>query len=232
MASFFSDNEDLRFYFDKGVDWDTLVRLTEGDLKAPGAHASVKDAVEFYREIATMVGEFAADEIAPHAAEIDREGVVLENGEACFPERLQGIFDRIKELELHGMCLPRELGGMNAPLLLYFMCGEMIGRADVCVMAHHGFHGGIALAMLIFSLERARPSSIPKKLDPETHALGASTSRRSAAATPGAAWTSPSPTPAATWPRCARSASRTPSGNWFVTGQKIFITSGTASTTS
>jgi hypothetical protein len=49
MANFFHDNPDLQFYFDKGVDWDTLVRLTEADLQAPGSHESVEDAVEFYK---------------------------------------------------------------------------------------------------------------------------------------------------------------------------------------
>ena len=37
-----------------------------------------------------MVGGFVADEIAPHAAELDREGVRLEDGEAVFPPRLRG----------------------------------------------------------------------------------------------------------------------------------------------
>ena len=43
-----------------------------------------------------MVGGFVADEIAPHAAQIDREGVPLEDGEAVFPPRLAGIFEQIK----------------------------------------------------------------------------------------------------------------------------------------
>ena len=53
---------------------------------------------------------------------------------------------------LHGLNVPRELGGMNAPLLLYFVNNELFARADVSVMAHHGFHGGTAMAMLVFSL--------------------------------------------------------------------------------
>jgi len=164
MASFFHDNPDLGFYFEKGVDWDAIVRLTEADLKAPGSHATVKDAVDFYKEIAGMVGEFAAEKIAPYVAEIDAQGVRFENGEAVFPPRLQGIFDEIKGLELHGMCLPRDLGGMWAPLLVNWLCAEMIARADVSVMAHHGFHGGMALAMLIFSLEEGSTEWDPKKL--------------------------------------------------------------------
>ena len=31
MANFFKDNEDLQYYFDKGIDWEPLVRITEHD---------------------------------------------------------------------------------------------------------------------------------------------------------------------------------------------------------
>src|SRR5689334_23186100 len=66
-------------------------------------------------------------------------------------------------MEIHGLCLPRELGGTNAPAMLYFLGTELLGRADVSVMAHHGFHGGIALAMLMFSLREGST-----EIDPET----------------------------------------------------------------
>ena len=31
MANFFKDNDDLQYYFDKGIDWESLVRITEHD---------------------------------------------------------------------------------------------------------------------------------------------------------------------------------------------------------
>src|SRR5690606_23918627 len=99
----------------------------------------------------------------PHAARIDREGVLFENGEARLPPLLQGIFDRIKQMDLHGLCVPRELGGTNAPLALYYLTSELFSRADVSTMAHHGFHGGMALAMLMFSIREGTT-----KIDPDT----------------------------------------------------------------
>jgi 3-(methylthio)propanoyl-CoA dehydrogenase len=225
MANFFQDNPDLQFYFDKGVDWETLVRLTEGDLKAPGAHASVAEAVEFYREIATMVGQFAAEEIAPRAVEIDQKGVVLKNGEGVLPEGMQHIFDRIKELELHAMCLPRDLGGMWAPLLVNWLCGEMIGRADVSVLAHHGFHGGIALAMLVFSLEEGTTEWDPKKLTLSRTRWAEQIKEIGR----GEAWGSmdiTEPDAGSDMARLKAVGEQDADGNWFVTGQKIFITSG------
>ena len=110
------------------------------------------EAMAFYREVATMVGGFAAEEVAPHAAEIDRAGVRFEAGEVLFPPRLAAMFASCGEMGLHGLTLPRELGGMNAPMLLYFINGELLARADASVMAHYGFHGGIAMAMLVLSM--------------------------------------------------------------------------------
>ena len=43
-----------------------------------------------------MVGTFAAEEVAPHAAELDRAGVRFADGEAQFPPRLAAIFDKLQ----------------------------------------------------------------------------------------------------------------------------------------
>ncbi|MGB5286481.1 MAG: acyl-CoA dehydrogenase family protein, partial [Polyangiales bacterium] len=138
MANFFKDNDDLQYYFDKGVDWDSLVRVTEHDFAdaAGEGFSSTEEAVGFYRDIIEMFGQFTAEEIKPYEKEIDEKGVEFVDGEVVFPERLAGIFERIKELDLHGLPIPRELGGMNAPMMLYFMNSELMARADVYAMAH------------------------------------------------------------------------------------------------
>src|SRR4051794_3457662 len=118
MANFLHDNDDLQFYLQEGIDWETLAPVCELGFRpgADGGWKSTAEAVSFYRAVATLIGELAAEEVAPAAAEIDREGVRFASGEASFPPRLAGIFQRVSELGLHGMNLPRELGGMNAPM--------------------------------------------------------------------------------------------------------------------
>src|SRR4051812_29657219 len=154
MANFLHDNEDLQYYLQEGIDWETVASVCEIGFRGQeqGAWKNSAEALGFYRDVAALVGELAADEVAPAAAEIDREGVRFAGGEASFPPRLAAIFQRVAELGLHGMNLPRELGGMNAPMLLYFVAAELIARADVSVMSHYGFHGGVAMAMLVLSL--------------------------------------------------------------------------------
>jgi alkylation response protein AidB-like acyl-CoA dehydrogenase len=223
--NFFEDNDDLRYYIEKGIDWEPLVRISEADFRAPGAPKSTAEALAFYQETLGLIGAFVADEIAPHAAQLDREAVDFVDGEAVFPKRLAGIFEQIKSLGLHGLCIPRELGGMNAPAIVYYLASEVFARGDVSVMAHHGFHGGMALAMMLFSFREGTT-----KLDPETGAI-LETRWRSyiEEIARGDAWGCmdiTEPDAGSDMAALRARGEQDADGNWFVTGQKIFITSG------
>ena len=225
MASFLRDNDDLQYYLNDGIDWETVVSVSELGYRFADGFRTAAEGLAFYREIAEMVGQFVAEEIAPHAAEIDREGIRFANGEASFPPRLESISRKIAALGLHGMNLPRELGGMNAPMLLYFISAELIARADVSVMTHYGFHGGTAMAMLVLSMlegsteHDAATGLIVRTRWPAEMAEIAS----------GSAWGSMDITePDAGSDMAALRAvgAQDADGNWTLTGQKIFITSG------
>ena len=224
MGNFLTDNDDLLYYFDKGIDWAPIVEATERGFLDEEAPGSVQEAVDLYRDMAEMVGKFCADEIAPHAAEIDRVGVHLgEDGEAVQPEPMDRIFARIKELELHCLALPRELGGMNCPLLLYFINSEVMARADVSVMAHHGFHGGMAMAMLVFSLREGTTKFDGHRITETRFREFIDEIAR------GDAWGCmdiTEPDAGSDMARLRAVGEQDEDGNWYVTGQKIFITSG------
>lgn len=221
--NFFTDNEDLKFYFERGIDWAAVASATERGFTLEGGFANTADSVEFYRGVAEMVGEFVAVEVAPRAKAIDHFGTRLENGEAVSAPEFNELFETIRGLELHGMCLPRELGGMNAPMLSYLINTELFARADVSVLAHFGFHGGMAMAMLMFSLtegtttiENGRISSTRFSKEIEEIRLGN-------------AWGCmdiTEPDAGSDMARLKAVGVEDENGNWFVTGEKIFITSG------
>lgn len=225
MANFFNDNEDLRWYIQHGIDWEQLVRVSEADFRIPGGPKNTEEALALYNETLDLVGGFVADEIAPHAAELDREGVRHEGGEAVFPSRLKSIFEQIKQLGLHGLCVPRELGGMNAPVMCYFLASELFGRADVSVMAHHGFHGGMAMAMLLFSVREGTT-----KIDSDTGVISETRFRSFIEEiVRGDAWGCmdiTEPDAGSDMARLRARGEQDERGKWFVTGTKIFITSG------
>jgi hypothetical protein len=223
MANFFTDNEDLRYYFEKGLDWEPLVKATERDVSGDAPTTTVAQTIAGYRDIAEMVGRFTAEEVAPAGIEIDREDTVVVKGEAVLPPRMNALFEQIKALDLHWMCVPRELGGMNCPLLLYFVNAEMFARADVSVTAHHSFHGGIALALLIFSIREGSTKFEDGKIVETRFREAIEEVAR------GDAWGTmciTEPDAGSDMARLRAVGEQDEHGNWFVTGQKIFITSG------
>lgn len=225
MASFFRDNDDLRYYFERGIRWEPLVELTEYGYRAPGCFKNAGDAVEFYREVAELVGELAAEQIAPRAPAIDREHPRIVDGEAQVGPAMTAVCEALRAAELHNLCVPRELGGQNAPLMLYLLNNEMLARADVSVMTHSSFHGGMAMAMLAYSgLEGSTEFDV---------AAGRIASTRFASEiaeiTSGTAWGCmdiTEPDAGSDMARLRARAEQDASGEWFVSGQKIFITSG------
>jgi alkylation response protein AidB-like acyl-CoA dehydrogenase len=225
MANFFADNDDLAWYFDHGIDWDPIVRLAEWDFKAPDAPASAREAVETYRDFVTTIGEFVADEIAPHVAELDSQPPKLVDGEVVMGERMRSIFERIKELDLHWLAIPREFGGMNSPLLIYFITAEIMARGDQSVMTHWGFHGAMAMAALVFSVregtsefDAARAKILSTRFEEFVKEMGS-----------GESWGAmdiTEPDAGSDMAALRTFGEQDEQGNWFVTGQKIFITSG------
>ena len=225
MASYYDDNDDLRWYVTRGIEWGPLIALTERGFVDDEGPSDAAEALELYEDVLKMAGQFVADSIAPHAAAIDAKGVSLVDGEVVFPPELDQIFAQIRELGLHGLTVPRELGGMNAPLLVYFLMAEMMARADVSVMAHHGFHGGMAMAALVFSLREGTTT-----IDPRT---GRIVETRFAEViqeiVAGDAWGCmdiTEPDAGSDMAALRATAACDKDGRWFVSGEKIFITSG------
>ena len=225
MANFYKDNDDLRYYVEKGIDWAPLVELTEYLYRAPDGFEGVDEALEFYTDILDLVGGFVAEEVAPHAQALDKAGVKLVDGEVVFPKRMDAIFKQIKAMELHGMCLPRELGGMNCPLLVYLINTEVFGRADVSMMAHHGFHGGMAMAMLVYSMQEGTTTfSVDDSRITSTRFAGPI-----AEIVRGDAWGCmdiTEPDAGSDMARLRAVGEQAEDGSWTVTGRKIFVTSG------
>lgn len=225
MGNFFDDNDDLRFYLEKGLDWEPLVRLTEYDFRSEGGFSSTAEAVDFYREVLTLVGGFASDEIADRIRELDRAHPKLADGEVVYPPITEEVFEKLRGLELAGLSVPRELGGLNAPMLVFQMTNELFARADVSLCAHQGFHGGMAMAAIVYSILEGTTS-----FDPDRPGI---TSTRFQEVVDGILsgeeWGSmdiTEPHAGSDMANLRCKGEQDADGNWFVSGSKTFITSG------
>ena len=81
-----------------------------------------------------MVASFAADEIAPRAAEIDRSNE--------FP---RDLWPRLGELGLHGITVEEEYGGSGMGYLEHCVAMEEISRASASVGLSYGAHSNLCV---------------------------------------------------------------------------------------
>ena len=141
MANFFKDNADIQWHFNH-LELDEIVRAKEDDFSQAetyeDAPTSVEDAREGYRAVLEMVGEIAANEIAPLAAEVDQEGARFENGKVTYAPGTQRALRILSQAGLMGFTLPRRYGGLNMPGVTYTIATELISQADASLMTLFG----------------------------------------------------------------------------------------------
>ncbi len=103
------------------------------------------------REIQSLAREFADAEIAPHAADWDREH--------RFPRE---VFAKLGELGLMGVCVPDELGGAGADFVSYVLVLEELSRADAGVGVTVAVHTSAAtLPIVTFGTDEQKERFVP-----------------------------------------------------------------------
>ena len=103
------------------------------------------------REIQALARDVADSEIAPHAAEWDREH--------RFPRH---VFGKLAELGLMGVCIPEELGGAGADFVSYVLVLEELSRADAGVGVTVAVHTSAAtLPIVAFGTEEQKQRFVP-----------------------------------------------------------------------
>lgn len=225
MPNFYSDNEDLGFYVEQYIDWEQLFDLVELKGKAEDAPANWEEAAGGYKDVLDLVGEFVAAEVAPRSQAMDQAEIKVDGqGKVTICKEHEEIFAGLQEMGIYGLNLPRELGGMNMPVIIYFMIAEMFGRADVGSMTHFALHGGIAGCLTEYAIREGSA-----KFDENGRITSIRFEKEIQEMISGKTWGSmdlTEPQAGSDLAAIRARATKDENGLWRVTGNKIFITSG------
>ncbi len=224
-SNYLTDNEDLLWHLRHSVDWREIVELTERGFTLPDGPADLEEAKESYLAILEEVGRFVASEVAPVAEALDEQGTRLEDGEVHMAPEADAIFAQLAEMGMHGLIVPRELGGMNCPLVLYFTLGELMARADCGTMTHFGFFGGIAMILLNYA---AREGTLRQKDGQVVETRFRQAVDEIVAGEAWGAMVLTEPGAGSDLGAIRTRATQGADGRWRISGEKIFITSGHA----
>ncbi len=164
MANFFTDNKDLVFQFEN-LDLKEIVEIAENNFKEAEqynyAPRDYQDAMDNYRKVLEIVGDIAANIVAPNAPEVDAEGAHFEDGKVTYAKGTQQALEYLSKAELMGFTLPRKYGGLNIPKTIYMMAIEMISRADASLMNIFGLQD-IAETIYKYGDEEQRQEFLPQ----------------------------------------------------------------------
>ncbi|MCP4378076.1 MAG: acyl-CoA dehydrogenase [bacterium] len=212
MANFYSDNEDIKFLFghmDIARTADIMEEKYRFHEEFDYAPENSDDAIDNYERILDVVGQIAAEEVAPTAEDTDIVGNVLnDDGSVTYASGITNALLRLSQADMMGFTLPYRFGGINCPNLVYTMSNEIISRADAALMNIYGLQG-IAETINAFASEEIKQQYLPGM---------------------SAGWTGAmvltEPDAGSDLQAVKTRAYQDDDGNWFVHGVKRFITNG------
>ncbi|MCF8039205.1 MAG: acyl-CoA dehydrogenase family protein [Desulfohalobiaceae bacterium] len=214
MSNFFEDNADIGFHL-QTMDLERVVDLKENGFAEKDAFAYApedqEDALDNYRRVLQIVGEIAADFIAPRAHLVDQEGARFRDGCVQYAQGTRESLQRLARADLMGFTLPRKYGGINMPKTIYSMAIEMVSRADASLMNLFGLQE-IADTISKFGTEEQKKKYLPRFCSGEASGAMALTE----------------PDAGSDLQAVRLKAVLEDDGQWYLDGVKRFITNGCA----
>jgi 3-(methylthio)propanoyl-CoA dehydrogenase len=173
MANYYSDNRNLQFHLNHPM-MKKIITLKERNFeekdKFDFAPKDFEDCLDNYDKVMEILGDIAANTIAPLAEGVDHDGPTIVNNEVIYAKGTQIGLEATRKADLMGMGLPRQYGGLNFAVVPYIMAGEIVARADAAFCNLFGLQD-CADTILEFGDEALKAQFLPRICKGETAAM-------------------------------------------------------------
>lgn len=211
ILNYFSDDSEYQWLFKNAIDWDKVLPLYYPTYPTEDGLNSKEEVLQFLSELLSNTGSWACQKVQARAASLDINGAGTVVDGKTFPgKELTELYSEAKELELIGLLMPREFGGLQVPSPMQFIVLAQLARACVASSTQIAFFSSIAEMV-----HRYCDHETAKRIVPQIMKMELSGSMN------------------LTEPGCGSDlgmikTSATPDGHgaYLLNGQKIFITNG------
>lgn len=164
MPNFFTENEDIKFHFNR-FDIKEVLEIAEDNYNEAKefdyAPENYEDAMDNFEKVLEVIGDISGNYINERAAGVDEEGAHFNEGVVTYARGTEENLKRLSQAQMRGMILPRKYGGLNFPFTIYMTAVEILSRADASLMNVFGLQD-IADTIKKFGTEDQREKYLPK----------------------------------------------------------------------
>lgn len=142
--NYFSEDADLQVIFNQLLDWDSIIRETEGEgffdhqtfLKTKNprfemAPSTKEEALELYTSSLDAMGDFFGKDVSQKSQTMDRNELKYSNGKVIFPKETIEIYEKFRNTGLMPYSISREAGGLAFPATVGALYAMLMARGDV-----------------------------------------------------------------------------------------------------
>ncbi|MCA9509907.1 MAG: acyl-CoA dehydrogenase family protein [Myxococcales bacterium] len=195
-------NDIVRTYMDHMIDWESMLRLRKGDdVDVAAEKAALVEVLETAAAI--------CEEIEPEARAGWENASRLVDGEVVYPPHVERGYAKLAEAGLISFGVDEQYGGFGLPAFVSNLILQMVSRADAGLMTIVGLQAGVAEDIQLYADDELKQAYLPRFASGEV--MGAmDLTEPNAGSDLGAITT--------------RADEK--DGDFFLSGQKIFITNG------
>ncbi len=145
MLNYFNDDTEYQWLYKNAIDWDKILPLYYPTFPTQDGLNSKEEILQFLSELLATTGSWTATSVKERAAKLDRVGAgKIVNGRTVPGPELEELYKEAKELDLIGLLMPREFGGMQVPQTLQFIVLAQIARSCLASSTQIAFFSSIA----------------------------------------------------------------------------------------
>ncbi len=161
--NFYSDVSEWQYHLKNSIDWDTIIPLYYPEFPTEDGFTSKEDVIAFVEEMLNATGAWTGEAVWGRSKKLDQQGAGhIENGTTVTGELLGASYQEANDMQLFGLCAPKELGGMSAPVIANLMIFTQLNRACIATATQIGF-----FTSMIDMLERFASKEDAERLIPQ-----------------------------------------------------------------
>ncbi|MEZ4743696.1 MAG: acyl-CoA dehydrogenase family protein [Bdellovibrionota bacterium] len=160
--NFLTDNPDILFHLEKRTDVTTLFEWTLPEDKEILSANTPDEYRKIWLDMLEGYGEFCGSVVASSVEQVEKEDLILKDGEVQIGPTMKGIVDGLLEMGIPALSIASKYDGLGAPFFVEMVTCEIGNRACPSMVLNAGWWGPIAHIIEQFGSEELKSEYIPR----------------------------------------------------------------------